>query len=483
MAAAGRRNYKRELQALTDLLGGVMGRAKLASELGVSYGGARDLYEALGYEKELTFAKMYSQYQRHDIAQAIIDRPVRSTWQGSVKLMESDDSESTALEKAWEDLEKEHSLCSKFTRLDKLTGIGRYGVLMLGLNDVTQQEDLLQPVSGNKLKLLYVKPLSEDSAVIDQVEQNPSDPRYGLPVTYKVSVKDLETSQVLDLQIHYSRILHVVDGMLESEVYGTPRLLPVFNRLQDIEKIVGGSAEMFWRGARPGMQGKVDPEFNMSDTEEKKLKGQFEEYEKDLRRILMAKGVDFSALEVQVADPASHFDIQIQCISAQTGIPKRILTGTERGELASTQDTEQWHSLILERRGDFAEAQIVRPFVARMVELGILPEPKEDYSVQWKDLWALSEKERAAVGEIRAKALKAYGASGVGVDALPVAAAPKFILGLDDTEAELIAEMRKEAEKEEEADALLFEKEEAARIKREEVAQKKGAAVVPGEEK
>ena len=466
---AKRRNYKKELQAMTDLLGGVLGRAKLAGELGMSYGGQRDLYEALGYDRDITFSQLYSQYQRHDMAQAVIDRPVRSTWQGSVSIMESDESEQTEFEKAWDALVTEHHLCSKFTRLDKLTGIGRYGVLLFGLGDISDPRDLEKPVAGNEQTLLYVKPLSEDSAQIETFEEDPINGIYWMLLLYKVQTSELESKSMLDLRIHYTRVLHIIDGMLESEVYGTPRLLPVFNRLQDIEKIVGSSAEMFWRGGRPGLQGVVDPEFHMSDGEKTKLKEQFEEYEKNLRRILMARGVEFKPLATQVSDPSLHFDIQVQCISALTGIPKRILTGTERGELASTQDTEQWHSLILERREVFAEIQIVKPFITRMIEYGIIPKPKnEDYSVQWKDLWALSEKERAAVGEIRAKALKAYGNSGLGAEALPPDAVPKFILGLDEAEAEFVQELRKKAQEEEEADAILFEKEETARIKREE---------------
>ena len=58
----------------------VMNRALLASRMGTStYDGNRDLYQALGYPKRLDFINHYlPKYLRHDLAKAIIDRPVRA---------------------------------------------------------------------------------------------------------------------------------------------------------------------------------------------------------------------------------------------------------------------------------------------------------------------------------------------------------------------------------------------------------------------
>ena len=128
--------------------------------------------------------------------------------------------------------------------------------------------------------------------------------------------------------------------MLEDEVNGLPRLEAVFNRLLDLEKIVGGSAEMFWRGARPGFQGIVSEGYNMTDEDIDELQKQLDEYEHGLRRFLINRGVSLDALAQQVSDPRNHVDVQLQMISAITGIPRRILTGSERGELASTEDRE-----------------------------------------------------------------------------------------------------------------------------------------------
>ena len=65
--------------------------------------------------------------------------------------------------------------------------------------------------------------------------------------------------------------------------------------------------------------------------DEDALLKQLDEYEHNLRRIFINRGISMESMSPQVSDPSSHVDIQIQMISAQTGIPKRILTGSERG--------------------------------------------------------------------------------------------------------------------------------------------------------
>ena len=108
----------------------LVNRALLGSKLGMQYGTDRDLYEALGYPINITYADYIARYIRQDIASAIINRPVNVTWRGGVEIMESSDDKETALEKAWKELDKELGLKSRFVRLDKLAGIGSYGALV-----------------------------------------------------------------------------------------------------------------------------------------------------------------------------------------------------------------------------------------------------------------------------------------------------------------------------------------------------------------
>jgi hypothetical protein len=446
------------LQTLVQLSGTMLSRIESFSRLGYQYGGDRDIYEALGYKTELDSSDYYAQYSRQDIAKAIINKPVSATWRGDLTITESSDDNDTPLEVAWKEMEKDLSIKSKFSRLDKLVALGHYGVLLLGFDDVQSESDFFRAVIPGR-ELLYVKPLTETSAQVQHWEDDPTSERYGLPNQYQLSIILPGGQNSKLISVHHSRIIHVAgEDLLENEIEGAPRLEVVFNRLKDLEKIVGGSGEMFWRGARPGYQGKVDPEYNMTEDTIDGLKEQISEYEHNLRRILVNQGVDLEALAAQVSDPSAHVEVQIMMISAVTGIPKRILVGSERGELASSQDRDNWHDMIQSRREEFAEPRMVRPFIDRCIEYGALPPmTPEGYGVEWQSLYEQSDKDKAEVGKIRSETLKNYSSAPVNQDVIPPEAFFKLFMNLDDDQIELIQEQRDAAITEEEMD---FEEEE-----------------------
>jgi hypothetical protein len=441
------------LQTLVQLSGTMLSRIESFSRLGYQYGGDRDIYEALGYKTELDSSDYYAQYSRQDIAKAIINKPVSATWRGDLTITESSDDNDTPLEIAWKEMEKNLSIKSKFSRLDKLVALGHYGVLLLGFDDVQSESDFFRAVIPGR-ELLYVKPLTETSAQVQHWEDDPTSERYGLPNQYQLSIILPGGQNSKLISVHHSRIIHVAgEDLLENEIEGAPRLEVVFNRLKDLEKIVGGSGEMFWRGARPGYQGKVDPEYNMTEDTIDGLKEQISEYEHNLRRILVNQGVDLEALAAQVSDPSAHVEVQLQMISAVTGIPKRILVGSERGELASSQDRDNWFDMIQSRREEFAEPRIVRPFIDRCIEYGALPPATEEgYGVEWQSLYEQSDKDKAEVGKIRSETLKNYSSAPVNQDVIPPEAFFKLFMNLDDDQIELIQEQRDAAITEEEMD-------------------------------
>lgn len=453
------KTLSKKIQTLTELTN----RMALAVSMGQQYGGDRNVYEALGYPLTIKYEEYAARYMRQDIAKAIIDRPVQVTWRGPVEIVESDDDNETALEKAWKKMEDDLKLKSRFMRLDKLAGIGRYGVLLLGLNDTKNKKDFAKPATGTK-KLLYVKPLGEGNAKIAKWEDDTSSSRFGKPVTYDVTVYDSNQGSSIQIVVHHSRVIHITEGMLESEVEGAPRLEVVYNRLMDLEKLIGGDAEMFWRGARPGYTANVAEGFKTSTVLEDALMDQFNEFDHNMRRFLFAEGVDIKALAQQLADPKSHVDVQIQMISASKGIPKRILTGSERGELASTQDREEWLTFVKARREEYAEPNIVRPFIDRCMEYGILPKV-EKYTIKWEDLFAPSEAEKVKIGKDRAEALAKYAASPMAEGVIPPPAFLKHFLGLSEDDIKLIEEMRDAYVKEEQEELKRIEEEQAKQVK------------------
>jgi len=438
-------------------MGAIANRSALAARFGSQYGGDRKIYQALGYPTDIEYEDYLSRYTRQDIAKAVINRPISQTWKGQVNITETDTKTETALEKEWKVLDKKLKLQSKFVRLDKVSSVGQYGILLLGFDDTEDTSDFAKPVEGNgKRKLLYVKPLGEGNAPIKSYVKDPKNERYGMPEMYEVTFANSDTdTTTTTFKLHWTRALHVTTELLESEVEGEPVLKPIWNRLMDLEKLTGGSAEMFWRGARPGYQGKIKEDFMMTTEMEEDLEDQMDEYENNLRRFLMNEGVEFDALETQVTDPSKHVDVQIQMISAITGIPKRILTGSERGELSSEQDLTGWYNVVQTRREEHAEPNIVRPFVDLMIKYKVLPAPKDakgenDYQVEWSDLFATSDKDKAEIGKTRAEALKAYASNPSAEMIVPPEAFLEYFLGLDEDQREQITELMKSAMAEEE---------------------------------
>ena len=138
--------------------------------------------------------------------------------------------------------------------------------------------------------------MGEGHAQIDKLVTNTRDPRYGLPEQYTIEYTEVDSNTTVSLRAHNSRVIHATTELLESQIYGVPVLEAVWNRLLDLEKLVGGSAEMFWRGARPGYQGKIKEDYTLPPEVEQTLQDQFDEFDHNLRRFLSVEGVDIETL-------------------------------------------------------------------------------------------------------------------------------------------------------------------------------------------
>jgi hypothetical protein len=137
------------------------------------------------------------------------------------------------------------------------------------------------------------------------------------------------------------------------------------------------------------------------------LDDEIQKYLHDFERYLKTEGLDIEQLTSQVSDPEKHIDAQIKFISIATGIPKRILEGSERGELASSQDSESWNNKCDTRRRNHVENNILRPFINRLGDVGVLDVP-EVYEVEWPDLESQSDEAKAKVAKDRVEAIVKY---------------------------------------------------------------------------
>jgi len=382
-------------------------RAALAQLAGIQFNGDRNIDAVLGYTTDPTIQDYKKKYDRRGLAATIIDSPAKTTWRNDPII--TDGSESTSLfMRQWAELEKRLDVHHYMERVDRLAGLGRYGILLIGV----KQGDLdtpLERVSG-PLDIIFLSTYSELYAKINSYVTDTQDPRFGHPETYTI---DLQGDVISDVSIasqvvHWTRVIHVAEGLLENEVYGEPRLQKVFNRLEDLDKVVGSSAEGYWQSAVPGYDISPKKDYEIDEDGLEDAKDQWQNYIHGLQRLISTEGLDWKKIAGTATDPSKPFDVIISLISGKTGIPKRILLGSERGELASSQDEANWLGRMSERQAQFAEPRILRAFIDRLIAIKALDAPKDgSYEVEWPSLFYLTDMEQADVYEKRAASILA----------------------------------------------------------------------------
>jgi hypothetical protein len=384
-----------DLRTLSEMIG----RAQLAALAGKSFHGKRDMYQSLGYDRDVDVVKYRARYKRSGIAKRIVEAGPKATWRGGAEIIEDENPEvSTEFEEVFVDLDDRLHVWATLCRLDILAGIGRYAVLLIGAPGELSTE-MSPTVSADEI--VYLQPYGEDDAVIKTWDTDPKSARFGFPTSYTLTrTNTAGTLNVTLNDVHWTRVIHVANDILDETVYGQPRLECVWNYLDDLDKVVGGGSEAFWMRVNKGLALQLDPETDFSATSpeglarQKALKHELDDYEHKLKRIIALQGVEIKELGGDVANFAAQVDSLLTLIAASTGIPKRILQGSERGELASTQDATNWDTQIEDRRDQFAKPYVLAPFIDFCVEHGVLPEP-EKWEVKWPSLVQLDEQGKA----------------------------------------------------------------------------------------
>jgi len=393
----------------------LLGRARLAERFsalrdGIGYGGRRDYYRLLGYKERLLPQDYRARYKRGGIAERCVEAYPKATWSGGASIVEDPDPNNVT---EFED--KTTTLCDRLAvwkeiiKLDIQMGLGRYAALLIGTGD----KDLEEPLKSGSLSgpedIIYITPLTEDRAQIQQSITDTTDPRFGLPEFYMCYLGIPAYSMVEDdigpysgashavtKRVHHTRIIHAAEQCLFDNVFGKPRLRAVWNYLDDLLKVSGGGAEASWQRVDPGIHVNIDKDLRIGKEELKALREMIEEYQHGgISRLIPTRGADVKMLNALVDKWGPNQDAVTRLICAVLAIPHRVLMGSERGEMASTQDRDNWSDRVAERRQEFG-IPLVRAFISRLQEFGALPDV-DDYEIQWPDEEELNEQEKGAL--------------------------------------------------------------------------------------
>lgn len=364
------------------------------------------MFLALGYKRYLKFSDYRARYERGGLAPRVIDEYAVGTWRNGAELIENDNPDvNTEFETAFDELCDRLQMWPVLTRADQLASMGRYAGLLLGLPG-----DLEQPPTGvnGPESLMYVQPYSEEELTVDAVENDSTNRRFGLPTRYRLNRKSTFTSGSINKSVHWQRIIHIASGVLDDNICGTPSLERVWNHFDDLEKVTGGGAEAFWQRVHPGLFFNIDPETILEPKDTQELKEESEKFVDGMKRTMAIRGTTVTHIKADVSDFGPQVNSLVSLIAGSTGIPQRILLGSERGQLASSQDQDTWIKRVADRRSNFAEG-IVRLIVERFQLLGILTAAK--FKIRWPDLEDLNATARGNLGEQMSKVNKNIGAT------------------------------------------------------------------------
>lgn len=393
----------------------------------------RDVDGECGYPESISVADYITMYRRCDVANRVVTIEPDKCWQDYPEIYETDEERMTDFEEAVEDLIDRTDLFSYMERIDVVSGIGRYGVLFIGLDDgrefdtpapgYTENDKAGGPGTANPL---YFRVFDESSARIAEYETDRTNPRYGLPLYYDLDFQDTANSFTDSnaapvsetLRVHWSRVIHVADvSGTTSEIFGFPRQELVFNRLFDLRKINAASGEAYWKGGFPGYAFEVDPRNGeLTDEDRELVKDEIYKWEQGLSRYFAAVGVTMKALQPTLTNPQPFVDNALRMISVAKGYPMNELAASAAAP--SDEELKAWQKKISLRRKKFVDKAIIRAIIDRMVQYGALPPTESEegkprrYKIRWVPLAEMTETEKAEVGLKRTEALARYATAG-----------------------------------------------------------------------
>lgn len=373
---------------------------------GLSFNGRRDTYQAFGFPRWITPTQYNARYRRGGIAHRIVEVYPRATWGGGIDIVEDQDPKiSTPFESACADLFER--LIPIILRADKLANICQYSVILIGApGELSSPLPRVRSIDD----IPYFNSYGQNRARITKINTNPLDPLFGTPEEYTITIGTADYLSAMtsptwftgmtgqtEVVVHASRIIHVAEGCLEDNIYGQPRLEPVWNLLDSLDKIIHAGGEQAYRGSNPPTFLNLDPQAPITEGQEQAMDTELQQMIDGFQTYGRLMGTNVTVVPMRVPVIKDNAAAIAGQIGGTLSIPQRILVGSEMGHLASTQDENNFDDEKDTRKKEFA-APLAKVIIDRMVLCGAIPAPKNPrYEIIWPSNKELTETERATV--------------------------------------------------------------------------------------
>lgn len=372
-------------------------------------------YSAYGYPAELTFEQMYAMYKRNSLAKAGCERHTQKCWQDYPALTEDNQvDDESQLEMDIRQRFQELRFWSALAQADLRSRVGEYAAVVLRVADSKEMNQPVDTVPGGLDGLVEVIPCWQGQLTVSSWETRPEQAAYGKPTMYQFneSAVDPQTGKDRSFQVHPDR---VIIWSKDGTTHGTSALEAPFNALIDAEKIRGSGGEGFFQAAKGTPHYKVDKEANLqqlaqmlgaespADIQEKM--GEISDgVRQGFDKAMVTQGIEADFMSYQVPNPQYFYQNAKEEIAAGFGIPLKILTGSQSGERASTEDANEWNQTNQSRRENYVKPNIMQ-VINRLERFRILPE--RDWTLKWSDLTESTKTDKISLSEKMANVNKA----------------------------------------------------------------------------
>lgn len=363
----------------------------------------RDVWEAVGYPKQIDFDKHWSMANRQGVAKAGIHRIVNKCWQDSPTISDGEYEEGrqmTPFERDVEELINKHRLFQRLKGLDWRNRIGRYSGIIPIVKERSQNSPD-KPISmlGGVASIIKLVPVFEsqieasEDKIRDFNSVNFGNPEY---FNFRDDVPgDRNPNNSPQVELHPSRLFVFAEGADDGSIYGVPANEAGFNSLLDMEKSRGSGAEGLYKNAKQRTvynvkDGQTAQQFNNpakqknGKTAREQLDETVDDFDSGNSASVMLYGMEASTLQATIADPTHPWTIALNDYCASIECPATILIGQQTGRLASDEDQKDW-ALTAQSRCNNVLTPMITDFLSYLIDIGAIAKPTREIVVTWPD--------------------------------------------------------------------------------------------------
>lgn len=365
--------------------------------------GRRDLDQEFGYKPTLTFNDWYRLFNR-SFGRAVVTVTPSKVWQSYPVLKEKNKTDTPFLVE-FNKLAKRTRLFKVMSELHTKSLVGEYGALFIAAKEVDgRPEKPLTLASSENIVAIrshYQVELSEEGS---PVVSNPSSERFGLPEYFEYkgnSISNNNNQNAQSFTVDPTRVFTFSQFASQGSVRGDSILESTYNYIVNIEKIVGGVAEGFYKAAGNKRIYKItDPSIAKGLFTDETMKSKFEESEREFDAGISSSktigGMDVTQLQNMMSDPEQPFSVNMQMVCSILGISTTEFIGHLTGERASSENSKGWNNKCEGIRENIINPDMIIAFIRHIDNLGGWAN-SPDYDaleIEWPDLNEPSQSEK-----------------------------------------------------------------------------------------